>query len=86
MLLAVTCKLQVLCEKYWLPDDGHGLFCVGTFVFMQDGHLPRVSSVGGSVRVVHVGGSPDSAKRPRVAITEIPSRRLRSQCSEVRYG
>ena len=51
---------------------------------MQDGHLPRVSGVGGSVRVVHVGGSPDSVKRPRVATVEVPSRRLRSQCAEVR--
>ena len=53
--------------------------------FMQDGHLPRVSGVGGSVRVVHVGGSPDSMKRPRIAIVEMSSRRLRSRCSGVRY-
>ena len=52
---------------------------------MQDGHLPRVSGVGGPVRVVHVGGSPSGAKRPRVATVEMSSRRLRSHCSEVRY-
>jgi len=48
--------------------------------------LPRVSGVGGSVRVVQVGWSPDSSKRPRVTIVERTSRRLRSQCSEVRFG
>jgi len=44
-----------------------------------------VSGVGGSVRVVHVGGPPGGAKRPRVATVETSSRRLRSHCSEVRY-